>query len=129
MNNSGDPYARPSDELSEVEKRIIVAAFSASGLSVSAAARIVRLTIGVPVLLSANDKSDVLIVSFQAAAASTITGLIGSGPQLFSGSAIRVIASSLGTPVQQLLLSKEKLYFVPQIINGTPSLNVSEVTP
>lgn len=130
MDTSGDPYARPSDRLGEVEKRILAAAFAASSLVASEMGVQIPLVVGRPVLLSSNDKSDVLVVTFQCAGVpSIITGLIGSSPSLFAGSARRVVVRPIDAPQQQILLAGEQLWFVPETIVGLSAFVVCEVTP
>lgn len=125
-----DPYARPADSLSETEKRIIVAAFAAPGLFANSGGRQVPLVVGRPVLLSANDKSDVLVVTFQCAGSpAVITGLVGSQPRLFLGSSVPVTARPIDPPLQQILLPSEQLWFLPLTIAGLAAFVVSEVTP
>lgn len=125
-----DPFARPSDELSETEQRILAAAFAASALSALSEPRAVLIALGRPVLLSENDKSDILIVSVQCiGAVGLVTGVIGSQPEIFVGTSPVVTISSGEGPFQQILLPKERLWFVPTSIAGTTSLSVSEVTP
>ena len=121
-----DPFARPADELTGTEGRILAAAFSFLSLSMESQGRIVPIVVGRPVLLSANDKSDVLLVYFQTQGApSIITGLIGSN----SRCSLPVQLLWSDEPQCQMLLAGEQLWFVPLTIVGAASLNVSEVTP
>jgi hypothetical protein len=60
-----DPYVRPVDALSESEKRIIAAAFVAPNVFSMSIGRVVPVVVGRPVLISKNDRADVLIVAFQ----------------------------------------------------------------
>lgn len=125
-----DPYARPSDELSETEQRILAAAFAASALSTSVVPRAVPIVLNRPVLLSENDKSDVLVVSVQSIGlVGLVRGLVGSQSTLFAGTAPLVTISAGSDPFQQILLPRERLWFVPTSIGGTASLSVTEVTP
>lgn len=130
MDTSGDPYARPSNGLSEAEKRILVAAFSASSLSANSPGRNVLVPFGRSVLLSSNDKSDVLVVSFQTAQPGgfILLGLLGSQSTLFPSSSFRIRSTQTEEPVQQILLPGEKLWFKSETV-GSTSLVISEVTP
>lgn len=127
MDTSGDPYARPLDRLSEAEKRILVAAFSASSISANSPGRSVSIPFGRSVLLSSNDKSDVLVVSLQTIQF-VLEGLLGSQQMLFPSSAFRVRVVQPQNPVQQILLPGEKLWFKSETF-GSTSLVISEVTP
>lgn len=125
-----DPYARPAGELSEAEKRIIVAAFAAPALATSQLPRVVPIVLGVPVLIASNTKSIVLLVSIQSVGlVGQASGVIGSQPNLFAGSAPRVVIAAGNEPFQQILLAREQLWFVPDGIAGAASLSVTEVTP
>lgn len=128
-----DPYARPAGELSEAEKRIIVAAFAAPALATSQLPRVVPIVLGVPVLVASNTKSIVLLVSIQSVGlvgqVGQASGVIGSQPNLFAGSAPRVVIAAGNEPFQQILLAREQLWFVPDGIAGAASLSVTEVTP
>lgn len=129
MDTSGDPYARPLDRLSEAEKRILVAAFSASSISANSPGRSVSIPFGRSVLLSSNDKSDVLVVSLQTIQVGfVLEGLLGSQQMLFPSSAFRVRVVQPQNPVQQILLPGEKLWFKSETF-GSTSLVISEVTP
>lgn len=130
MDTSGDPYARPLDRLSEAEKRILVAAFSASSVSANSPGRNVAIPFGRSVLLSSNDKSDVLVVSLQTIqfGGFILEGLLGSQQMLFPSSAFRVRVVQAEDPVQQILLPGEKLWFKSETF-GSTSLVISEVTP
>lgn len=125
-----DPYARPAGELSEAEKRIIVAAFAAPALATSQLPRVVPIVLGVPVLVASNTKSIVLLVSIQSVGlVGQASGVIGSQSNLFAGSAPRVVIAAGNEPFQQILLAREQLWFVPDGIAGAASLSVTEVTP
>lgn len=125
-----DPYARPAGELSEAEKRIIVAAFAAPALATSQLPRVVPIVLGVPVLIASNTKSIVLLVSIQSVGlVGQASGVIGSQSNLFAGSAPRVVIAAGNEPFQQILLAREQLWFVPDGIAGAASLSVTEVTP
>lgn len=123
-----NPLSRPAHELSEEEKRILTAAFIAPNVFPGSIGRNVRLVVGRTVLLSCNDKSDVLVVSFQPnVAGAVVTGRMGGTSPVLPG--VRVSIDTLGKPKQQILLPGENLYFLVESIVGATSFIVSEVTP
>jgi len=126
-----DPYVRPADALSESERRIFVAAFAAPALFSNEIGRVVPVVLGRPVLLCANDRSDVLVVSFQPnVSPGTASGVIGPGPRLSVDVAPRMDFDTKNPPKQQILLPKEQLWFLADALSaGVTGFVVSEVTP
>jgi len=131
VSNLLDPYVRSADALSESEKRILVAAFVASNVFSMSIGRVVPVTVGRPVLISKNDRSDVLIVAFQPnSPPATARGRIGKDARIFPGSSVEATFDTIRPPFQQILLPKEQLWFVADVVSaGVTGFVVSEVTP
>jgi len=123
-----DPASRPAHELSDEEKRILTAAFAAPHTFSLALGRNVPLAVGRTTLLAQNDKSDVLIVSFQPnRPAAIVTGRMSGQSPVRPG--VRQVIDTLGKPKQQILLPGESLYWLTEALVGATSFVVSEVTP
>lgn len=126
-----DPYARPADALSESEKRIVTAAFAAPAVFPMSIGRVVPAVIGKPILISRNDRADVLIVAFQPnVSPATANGRMGGGPRIFIGNSVEVDFDTRRLPFRQILLPGEQLWFVADFLSaGVTGFVVSEVTP
>lgn len=128
MTRFHDPYARPSDALGEVERRIIVAAFAGPALYQTEIAQIITPVLNRPVLVASNDKADVLVVTMQPDTGA-VQGLIGGQSVMSLQSAPQIVLDVSSPPLQQILLPRERLYFQTTAILGATCIIVSEVTP